>query len=1214
MRIINIVSLFTFVFIYFHSQITAQPLSQILAEQEVDTMLYNGSKDNRINWVIQNRGDAFIDKNDFTTLYENDLLKTFELGHDLEQVPYAQYRNFFNLYTYWWENVPNEDDWSFWMIKELRDTVFLPWANDETGWATFFSSTKYGGGGGAGLERDRRVGDGKMYGMGWETFLHEFGHTMPGLLDEYSADGSWSNGQCWETPNTTGALHIDDIPWRRWIEDGTPIPTPYTAEYLDKFGAFEGAMTNYFGCHRPTARGCFMGAGGFGEDYGLDLCSPCIQRVICFLYRYVNVIENPLPADDNLIVTGTETISFSADVVKPEPNTQKYQWILNGKVIAEDVETIDVTFDACSEYELIFAVHDTNILVRYDPKFEEIYPKPYREKVWYINQSDVPSYFLASNEMIQDADCTGASNGIVEFDITGGQAPYSVYLNSEAVNNPVDNLAKGTYEFDIVDANGCRVSRNITIENDALLDPQICSEWDGDAWTLWVEDANYDVNDLNILWSTSDITSSISNLIDGDYSVEVATNSGCIIQKSINLTSVENILAVYETVIPTELNQPTGKVYLDIQNGRPPYSIEWSERLNRDLTDTDVANIISSGTTWDHYPEYAFDDALNTKWLHAIPTNAFIGYQFLSPTLINYYAITSADDVPARDPRNWEFQASNDGNSWITLDEQTNHEFDTRYERRGFVFDNTTAYTYYRLFVLENYGDIATQIQELEIIGTNDSEDFMINELARDKSHRTQLAAGTYQYWIKDANLTAYSNTLNIGYAESFNALDLVVVQDGYCQVRIEVPNPDFEYYWFSDIDASVILNIGNTFQPKVSGNYYVSALNKITGAMSSNLKGFAVTVQTIPEVEVLSDTELGIINPNPDLNYYWYDEENCGTPIHIGTTFSPPEAGIYYAAVQILDDSPNPIDPTSIAGLIIRMDASDLNGDGAVDNPQVPTGSLYNWEFTNGNYWSNGSWFALRSNYQNGLGVADFATIWLQRIENGETGYQTILMAYEENPITFPERAPFEGLSQNIPKHLDASQIYSDSAPNTTLDGTTYLNGKVVDPLTTPNPLEFCILGTVMTEKSFNEVFYTDTQWEGKVGEILLYDKALSQTEMEGASEYLRKKWISVADLESPRKVLNWDGMTLDVEDESSDKKEVFLFPNPTNNQFQIKGLRGDYSVQIINASGAVLKSFNNNLNKVNIDIQDLSSGLYFVKMTKSDNSEVIVHKILKI
>jgi hypothetical protein len=250
--------------------------------QIFDTIQYTGSKDNRINWVIQNRGSSFNNRDEFVQLYRDDLLRSFILGDAQEISPYAQYRNFFNLYAVWWPDAPSDQEWwNFNIIKQMRDATFLPWANDETGWATWFSTTKNGGGGGAGLERERRVGDGKMFGMGYETFLHEFGHTMPGLLDEYSSSGVWSGGVCWETGNTTGFTTKDEIPWRLWIEDDTPLPTPYTEEYLNKIGAFEGAMTNYFGCHRPTARGCFMGAGGFGEGYGESLCSICQQRVIC---------------------------------------------------------------------------------------------------------------------------------------------------------------------------------------------------------------------------------------------------------------------------------------------------------------------------------------------------------------------------------------------------------------------------------------------------------------------------------------------------------------------------------------------------------------------------------------------------------------------------------------------------------------------------------------------------------------------------------------------------------------------------------------------------------------------------------------------------------------------------------------------------------------------------------------------------------------------
>lgn len=1198
---------------------TCMNLQDVIAAQIMDSICYNGPKDNRINWVLQNRGTGnpnseFADAAEFVQLYEADLLKAFTVGDPAEQIPYAQYKNFFNLFASYWPNAPSDDEWwSFQIIQQMRNEIFLPWANEETGWVTWFSTTKNGGGGGAGLIREQRVGDGKMFGMGFETLLHEFGHTMPGLLDEYSASGEWSGGNCWETPNTTGFTNIDDIPWRKWIEPGTPLPTPYTEEYLDKYGAFEGAMTNFFGCHRPTARGCFMGAGGFGEDYGQELCGPCRQRVICFLYKYVNVIENHFPLETDLEVTGNEMLSFSAEALKPNPNTQKYEWFLNGKLIESGVEEVEITFGACDNYELIFAVTDTNSLVRYDPKFEETYPKPYREVKWNINQTEVSSYDFDSDIAVENADCTGESNGSIEFSLNGGNAPYEIFYNGNAIQNLLENLPKGNYEFEMVDANGCGISKMVTVGQDELLEPRICSEYDNGTWVLSVESVNYNLNDLEITWSTGQQGNSITNLSDGNYSVEIITTSGCSIEKSIALDYVEDELLVEEIVIPTEVGRNSGKIFLDISGGLPPYSITWEEKLSKDITDTNVANIDASGTTWDHLPEYAFNDDLGDKWLHFVSSDAWISYHSVGGAVVNYYTITSGDDVPGRDPKDWLFQGSQDGTNWTTLDERNNEDFTSRFQKRGFLFSNTTSYEYYRFYVLENHGDGSIQLQQLEFIGTKSSDEFVVNEAFKDEKERIDLAAGTYIYTVKDANLLAINNTVVLAYAEPFLASDLNVIQDGICGVKIESPNPSYSYYWMPDEAGSLILNIGNEFQPPATGNYYVAAVNQNSGGMSSNRKGFAVTLDIAPEIETNQDNILTIINPEPNLDYYWYDDKSCSEALHVGTTYEPAGGtGFYYATAYQNTPNPDALNPDEISGLVLRMDASDLNGDGVLDDPAPETSSIYGWNFENGNHWSFGSWFAFRSNYQNGLGVADFATIWLQRIENGESGYQTIMMAYEENPISFGGTAPFEGLSVNIPKNEDNTTLFEPTAPATTLEGTTFLNGAIVDPLATPNPLEFCVLGTKMTEISNNEIFYTDVKWEGKIGELILWDHALSDEEMVGVSEYLRKKWISVADLESAKTGIFWEAPssneTIDL------KEEVSFFPNPTSSNIEIHGLDEAVQIEILSMDGKLLKRMETEGEMIVMNVQDLEAGIYVLRVLDFENRAKKVVKFVKI
>ena len=251
--------------------------TDVVNAQIFDTLCYGGPKDNRISWVIQNRStpngnNNFENAQDLRNGLEETFIPAFTYGDPGAKVPYAQYKDFFNLYSVWWPEAPSDATWwSFPIIQDMRDEIFLPWSNNETGWVTWFSTTKTGGGGGAGRDREARVGDGKMFGTGFETLLHEFAHTMPGLPDEYTASGEWSNGNCWESGNTTAHTIKDSIPWRKWIEDDTALPTPYNGNNENKIGAFEGALTNYFGCHRPTAKGCYMGAGGFGEGYGDDL-------------------------------------------------------------------------------------------------------------------------------------------------------------------------------------------------------------------------------------------------------------------------------------------------------------------------------------------------------------------------------------------------------------------------------------------------------------------------------------------------------------------------------------------------------------------------------------------------------------------------------------------------------------------------------------------------------------------------------------------------------------------------------------------------------------------------------------------------------------------------------------------------------------------------------------------------------------------------------
>jgi len=101
------------------------------------------------------------------------------------------------------------------------------------------------------------------------------------------------------------------------------------------------------------------------------------------------------------------------------------------------------------------------------------------------------------------------------------------------------------------------------------------------------------------------------------------------------------------------------------------------------------------------------DKITDSKWLTAGGnTTGWLVYQFLGKGAyaINQYAITSANDAPDRDPKDWTLQGSFDGTTWVTLDTRVGEAWTERFQRREFTFTNHVAYSYYMLNVTANSG------------------------------------------------------------------------------------------------------------------------------------------------------------------------------------------------------------------------------------------------------------------------------------------------------------------------------------------------------------------------------------------------------------------------------------------------------------------------------------------------------------------------------
>ncbi|MGH3648011.1 MAG: GH92 family glycosyl hydrolase, partial [Micromonosporaceae bacterium] len=104
----------------------------------------------------------------------------------------------------------------------------------------------------------------------------------------------------------------------------------------------------------------------------------------------------------------------------------------------------------------------------------------------------------------------------------------------------------------------------------------------------------------------------------------------------------------------------------------------------------------------------------NSKWL-VFTSTAWVSYQLSEPVAVNHYALTSANDAPTRDPRDWQLQGSADGENWTTVDSRSGQVFSARFQRKEYRFDNTTKYLHYRLNVTANSGASIVQLAEWEL-------------------------------------------------------------------------------------------------------------------------------------------------------------------------------------------------------------------------------------------------------------------------------------------------------------------------------------------------------------------------------------------------------------------------------------------------------------------------------------------------------------------
>jgi large repetitive protein len=151
---------------------------------------------------------------------------------------------------------------------------------------------------------------------------------------------------------------------------------------------------------------------------------------------------------------------------------------------------------------------------------------------------------LVINAEVTVPSCIGNADGSISLDVSGGIAPYDIYMDGIIMGtNYINSLPAGAYSFIISDTNGCTTATDIVVG-------------EAEPWSLNLDDLviceGQEINltspfeAVSLKWQYRSEIVSTENTVTvswaGQYSLEVINSSGCVGTGSFNVSISSEVL------------------------------------------------------------------------------------------------------------------------------------------------------------------------------------------------------------------------------------------------------------------------------------------------------------------------------------------------------------------------------------------------------------------------------------------------------------------------------------------------------------------------------------------------------------------------------------------------------------------------------------------------------------------------------------------------
>ena len=326
----------------------AMATTAIRAQYQLDTIHYAGDSKHYIDIVYL--GDGF-QADEMQTFVD---FVTTQADLFFNKDPWTRYRSLFNVfYVKTPSNVSGAGMTPSSPIDNFYGVCFgtsgvdrMPWP---TKWDKVFevlnavkpdydvvpivvNSMKYGGGGGKPFICF------SMDVNSIETLRHESGHAIGSLADEY-----WYQGR--EAANMT--QNVNPVKWQRWIgEDG-----------VGTYRYSENASEEAYSWYRPH-QDCLM------RYLYREYCPVCTEALVESIHDASQFVLAYSP-DRKTANMESSDITFTLKLLKPEPNTLRVDWLIDGQNVAHNQEQLLLKAGSIENgtHQLTAIVEDTTLLV-----------------------------------------------------------------------------------------------------------------------------------------------------------------------------------------------------------------------------------------------------------------------------------------------------------------------------------------------------------------------------------------------------------------------------------------------------------------------------------------------------------------------------------------------------------------------------------------------------------------------------------------------------------------------------------------------------------------------------------------------------------------------------------------------------------------------------------------------------------------------------------